>query len=70
MAYVSTGLMAMYPIYLARHTAESVSKEDYDTGVAQNEVNLNQNLEILSNKLTEIESYLASIPETTGGSNL
>lgn len=60
MAYESTGLMAMYPVYLARQKQKGQSGEDYDTSVAQNEVNLNQNLEILYGKLREIEEYLSS----------
>lgn len=60
MAYQSTGLMAMYPIYLARHARDGSYADEYDTQVAQNEVNLNQNLDILSAKLMEIESYLTN----------
>lgn len=60
MAYKATGLMAMYPVYLARHKDQTASDEEYDTSVAQNEVNLNQNLDVLCAKLMEIEAYLAA----------
>ena len=59
MAYESTGLGAMYPVYLARRAEENEPREDYDIRVAQNELNMNQNFEMLSGKLTEIESFLA-----------
>ena len=36
-------------------------REAYDIAVAQNEANLNQNLEILSQKLMEIEDYLGTL---------
>ena len=52
--------MAMYPVYLARHKDQTASDEEYDTSVAQNEVNLNQNLDVLCAKLMEIEAYLAA----------
>lgn len=55
--------MAMYPIYLPRRARESAPADEYDAEVSQNEVNLNQNLEILSAKLAEIESYLAASSE-------
>ena len=58
MAYESTGLGAMYPVYLARRAEAQEQGEDYDARVAQNELNMNQNFEILSGKLTEIENFL------------
>lgn len=60
MAYESTGLQALFPIYLSRMANES-EREAYDIAAAQNEANLNQNLEILSRKLTEIEAYLSTL---------
>jgi hypothetical protein len=41
----------------------SVDRDAYDSSVAQNENNLNQNLELLYNKLLEIESALAERTE-------
>ena len=55
MAYEAGGLQALFPIYLARMAQEGQQREAYDIAVAQNEANLNQNLEILSRKLMEIE---------------
>lgn len=61
MAYEPTGVMTMFPVYLARLKAEGETRENFDIGVAQNETNLNQNLETLYQKLIELESYLASM---------
>ena len=61
MAYKATGLMAMYPVYLARHKDQTASDEEYDTSVAQNEVNLNQNLTNIAGKIEEIEAYLSGL---------
>lgn len=41
-------------------TQQEASREEYDISVAQNEGNLNQNLETLYRKLLEIEDYLSS----------
>ena len=60
MAYEQTGLQALFPVYLARMAGAGDERETYDISVAQNETNLNQNLETLFRKLTEIEAYLAS----------
>ena len=43
------------------------TRESYDIAVAQNEANLNQNLETLYRKLLEIEEYLAGEPAQQGG---
>lgn len=61
MAYEPTGVMAMYPVYLARLQGRAESREDYDIGVAQNETNLNQNFEALYQKLCELEEVLAGL---------
>ena len=61
MAYEADGLQALFPIYLARMAQEGQQREAYDIAVAQNEANLNQNLEILSRKLMEIEEYLGTL---------
>jgi len=60
MAYESTGLQALLPVYFSRMAEKSASREDYDISAAQNESNLGQNLETLYRKLLEIEDYLAS----------
>ena len=61
MAYEASGLQALFPVYLARMAREEQQREAYDIAVAQNEANLNQNLEILSSKLMEIEAFLATL---------
>lgn len=60
MAYQSSGLQALFPVYFSRMTQQEASREEYDISVAQNEGNLNQNLETLYRKLLEIEDYLSS----------
>lgn len=62
MAYEPTGIQTMFPVYLQRMARAGQAREDYDIAVAQNEANLNQNLETLYRKLLEIEDYLASQP--------
>lgn len=59
MAYQSTGVQTMFPVYLQRMAAAGQTRESYDIAVAHNEANLNQNLETLYRKLLEIEEYLA-----------
>lgn len=58
MAYERTGLQALFPVYLARMGSEE-TRESYDIAVAQNEANLNMNLETLYRKLVELEDHLA-----------
>lgn len=60
MAYESTGMQALFPVYLSRLAEKDASREDYDIFAAQNEGNLNQNFETLVQKLQEIEDYLSS----------
>lgn len=60
MAYESNGLAALFPVYLARMGKEQEDREAYNALVAQNEVNLNQNLENIVGKIAEIEAYLAA----------
>ena len=60
MAYDKTGIQALFPVYFSRKSAERASQEDYDISVAQNESNLNQNLETLYQKLLELEDYLST----------
>ena len=61
MSYQQTGTQAMFPVYLPRQIVKGQSREDYDTSVAQNENNLNQNFSILYGKVAELEEYLAAL---------
>lgn len=61
MAYNSTGLQALFPVYFSRLAEQGGSREEYDISASQNEGNLNQNLETLYRKLLEIEDYLSSL---------
>ena len=61
MAYKATGMQALFPIYLGRMPSREDNRDAYDSSVAQNENNLNQNLGILYNKLLELEAALAAI---------
>ena len=61
MAYEKTGVQALFPVYFSRKASQNASQEDYDIAVAQNESNLNQNLETLYQKLLELEDYLSSV---------
>ncbi len=63
MAYTPTGMQALFPVYLGRMPSAAVDRDAYDSSVAQNENNLNQNLELLYNKLLEIETALAERTE-------
>lgn len=63
MAFTPTGMQALFPIYLGRMPSASIDRDAYDSSVAQNENNLNQNLELLYNKLLELESALADQTE-------
>lgn len=63
MAYTPTGMQALFPIYLGRMPQSGENRDTYDSGVAQNENNLNQNLELLYGKLLELESALAEYTE-------
>ena len=63
MAYTPTGMQALFPVYLGRMPSASMDREAYDSSAAQNESNLNQNLEILYNKLMELESAFAEHTE-------
>ena len=63
MAFIPTGMQALFPVYLGRMPSASADRDAYDASVAQNENNLNQNLELLYNKLMELESALAEQTE-------
>ena len=60
MAYEKTGIQALFPVYFSRKVSQGASQEDYDIAVAQNESNLNQNMETLYQKLLELEDYLST----------
>ena len=63
MTYTTTGVQAMFPVYLARMADAGARRDEYDAAVAGNEANLNQNLETLFQKLAEIEAYLGGAEE-------
>jgi hypothetical protein len=63
MAYKATGMQALFPVYLGRMPSAAIDRDTYDSGVSQNENNLNQNLELLYNKLLELESAFADHTE-------
>ena len=63
MAYTPTGMQALFPVYLTRMPQGGEDRDAYDSSVAQNENNLNQNLELLCSKLLELESALAELTE-------
>ena len=60
MAYEATGIQALFPVYLARTSNGGERRDELDAAIAQNESNLNQNLEALYQKLLALEEYLAS----------
>ena len=58
-----TGLQTMRPVYLPkRQTMES--DEDYDTGIVQNEENLNQNLNALYSAITALQGENETLKAT------
>lgn len=61
MPYQPTGVQALFPVMLPRQTGNEARREEYETQVAQNENNLNQNFSILYQKLLELEEVLALI---------
>lgn len=61
MAYEKTGLQALFPIYLARTERQQEDADARDSAIAQNENNLNQNLEILFSKLAELEDAISEL---------
>lgn len=63
MAYTPTGMQALFPVYLGRMPSHDDDRDAYDSSVSQNENNLNQNLELLFNKLLELESAFADYTE-------
>ena len=63
MAYTPTGMQALFPIYFSRMPSGEHDRDAYDSSVAQNENNLNQNLGILFDKILELEAALAAVTE-------
>ena len=61
MAYTPTGVQALFPVLLPRRMDQEASRSEYDTQVAQNENNLNQNFSILYLKLLEMEEQLHNV---------
>ena len=62
-AIQATGMQALFPVYLNRMPTDGDDRDAYDSSVAQNENNLNQNLGILFNKILELEAALAAHTE-------
>lgn len=60
MAYIPSGVQAMFPVLLPRRAQQSEPEDAYDTMVAQNENSLNQNFSILYQKLNEMEEKLTN----------
>lgn len=61
MAYEDSGMQALFPVYLSRMAKTDASSDEYNAAVAQNETNLNQNLESLGRKIAQIEAYLLTV---------
>ena len=59
-AYTATGIQALFPVALPREPQRGLRREEYDTQIAQNENNLNQNFSILYQKLIEMEEKLTA----------
>ena len=56
------GMQALFPIYLSRLRGTE-TEDAYNSMVAQNENNLNQNFYLLSQKLMELETALITSKE-------
>lgn len=54
-------MMAMFPIYLARSREGKINYDEYNSQIAQNEMNINQNFDLLYFKLIELEQRLESL---------
>lgn len=63
MAYKPTGMQALFPVYLSRMPTGTEQQDAYDSAVALNENNLNQNFELLFGKLLELETAIAKSTE-------
>ena len=53
-------MQALFPVYLARMATEADTRDEYDSAIAQNENNLNQNFELLYRRLLELEAAIAA----------
>lgn len=49
---------SLFPVYLPRAKEEEETREDYNTSIAGNENNLNQNFSILYNAILELAERL------------
>lgn len=58
------GIQSLFPVYLPRQIQQGQRREDYDTSVAQNENNLNQDLSILYYKLRDLEELVLTLQST------
>ena len=58
-----SSLQPMTPVYLPKRQL-GVPDEDYDTGIVQNEENLNQNLNRLYSAVTSLQAENESLKET------
>lgn len=47
-------LQALFPVYLPKTRTDDQTKEDYETAIAQNENNVNQNFAILFNAVRDL----------------
>lgn len=60
MSYTPTGMQALFPIYLERVSDAREGSDSLNARIAQNENNLNQNLETLFYKLLELEAAMGN----------
>ena len=54
-------MQALFPVYLPRYKQKEQPTEDYDSSVAQNENNLNQNFELLYRQLETLAQRVADL---------
>lgn len=59
-------LQSLFPIYLPKGRTEDQTKEAYETQVAQNENNTNQNFTILFNAIRELADIQSSMQQSGG----
>lgn len=57
------GMQAMFPVYLSRRN-DAETDDAFNSAVAQNENNLNQNFTLIVHKLAELEAVLLALTET------
>lgn len=61
MNQTTTGMQAMFPLYLSRRPRAGEDALAADSAIAQNENNLNQNFATLYNKIMELENALYAL---------